>query len=198
MIQKTKNDNAELKELLMEKELIEVKEKSIIVKKYQNPEIINLPLLSKNKFQDRIHIRGEKLPFIYRRSCNEILSKALDSIGEKNESRGLYIFGPSGLGKSYSIYYLVAQLRLYNNLIRVTYINSCEEWWSSHVDEPYKFLLNELIYTFSNDELSPLTVADWVEFVTKGLTERFLDKLEKLTEHHSDWVEDFKTRSSNT
>ncbi|RIB24536.1 hypothetical protein C2G38_2139225 [Gigaspora rosea] len=178
MIQKTKNDNAELKELLMNKELIEVKEEDIIVKKYQNPEIINLPLLSENKFQNRIHIRGGKLPFIYRRSCHEILSKVRDSIGEKNESRGLYIFGPSGLGKSYSIYYLVAQLRLYNNLIRITYINSCEEWWRSHSVHPYELLLNELIYTFSNDELSPLTVADWIEFVNDGLTESLRNKLD--------------------
>ncbi|CAG8661397.1 23360_t:CDS:1 [Dentiscutata erythropus] len=187
IIQKTKNDNDELKKLLISKELIDVKEELTV--NYKNSEIINLPRLSENKFQNRIHIREGKLPFICRRNCVEIFRKVIDSIEEQNESRGLYIFGPSGLGKSYSIYYLVAQLRLHNNL-RVTYINSCEEWWRSHETEPYEFLLNELICTFSNDELSPLTVADWIEFVIKGLTKRLSNKFDKLTEH-SKWVEAF-------
>ncbi|CAG8518080.1 25064_t:CDS:2 [Gigaspora margarita] len=195
IIQKTKNDNDELKKLLISKELIDVKEEELKVN-YKNSEIINLPQLSGNKFQDRIHIREGKLPFICRRNCVEIFRKVIDSIDEQNESRGLYIFGPSGLGKSYSIYYLVAQLRLHNNL-RVTYINSCEEWWGSHENVPYEFLLNELICTFSNDELSPLTVADWIEFVIDGLTERLSNKFDKLTED-SEWVEEFMMRSGNS
>ncbi|KAF0537247.1 hypothetical protein F8M41_008559 [Gigaspora margarita] len=182
MIQKTNNDNDELKKLLISKELIDVREEQIIFKKYKNSEIINLPRLSENKLQNRMHIRKGKLPFIYRRNCNEIFCKVLGSIEEQNASRGLYIFGPSGLGKSYSIYYLVAQFRLYNNL-RVTYINSCEEWWRSHEDEPYEFLLNELICTFSNDELSPLNVADWIEFVNDGLTKRLSNKFDELKEN---------------
>ncbi|KAF0528499.1 hypothetical protein F8M41_013123 [Gigaspora margarita] len=195
IIQKTKNDNDELKKLLISKELIDVKEEELTVN-YKNSEIINLPRLSVNKFQNRIHIREGKLPFICRRNCVEIFRKVIDSIKEHNKSRGLYIFGPSGLGKSYSIYYLVAQLRLHNNL-RVTYINGCEEWWGSHENVPYEFLLNELICTFSNDELSPLTVADWIEFVIYGLTERLSNKFYKLTED-SEWVEEFMMRSGNS
>ncbi|CAG8787851.1 5620_t:CDS:2, partial [Dentiscutata erythropus] len=195
IIKKTKNDNDELKKLLISKELIDIKEEELTVN-YKNSEIINLPQLSENKVQNRIHIREGKLPFICRRNCVEIFRKVVDSIEEQNVSRGLYIFGPSGLGKSYSIYYLVAQLRLHNNL-RVTYINSCEEWWKSHDHVPYEFLLNELICTFSNDELSPLTVADWIEFVIRGLTKRLSDKLDKLTEH-SKWVEAFMMSSSNS
>ncbi|RIB04940.1 hypothetical protein C2G38_1987717 [Gigaspora rosea] len=166
MIKRTKNDYDELKELLISKVLIGIKEGSLIVN-YKNS-VINLPQLSGNKFQNRIRIKDGILPFICRRNCVDMFYKVKNSIEDPNESRGLYIFGPSGLGKSYSIYYLVAQLRLYNNL-RVTYINSCEEWWSSHENVPYEFLLNELICTFSNDKLSPLTVADWIEFVIKGL-----------------------------
>ncbi|RIB09404.1 hypothetical protein C2G38_2209022 [Gigaspora rosea] len=131
MIQKTKNDYDELKELLVSKELIDIKKGGPIVN-YKNS-VINLPQLSENKFQNCIHIReGNYLLFV-----EEIALICFIKLWIQSENK----------------------------------IN-LEEWWSSHENEPYEFLLNELICTFSNDKLSPLTVADWIEFVIKGLKKK--------------------------
>jgi Zn-finger protein len=87
------------------------------------------------------------------------------------------------LGKSYSLYYLVSELRLQPDY-RVTYINSCEEWWISHQIEPYQYIINELLCTFNKDVLSPLTITDWAELVMYGLTTNIREKLNAANKNH--------------
>jgi len=138
---------------------------------------IELPILGLNKLQDRFHVQNKKVPVITRNYHKKIMDALNNAYEQKNASRGLYIHGPSGLGKSYALYHVVSILRLQSDKCRVTYINSCEEWWKSHQDEPYKYMLNVLISTFNNDSLKPLTIADWAEFVMMGPTADIIDKL---------------------
>lgn len=145
-----------------------------IMKDYHN--VVYLPSLGPNKIQDCFHFVDGKLPLIRRNHHDQIFNAIIKAFKEENSSRGLHIYGPSGLGKSYSLYYAVSELRLQSHY-RVTYINSCEEWWSSHQIEPYQYLLNELLCTFNNDELKPLTITDWAELVMYGLTNNIHSKL---------------------
>ncbi|RIA87884.1 hypothetical protein C1645_695657, partial [Glomus cerebriforme] len=140
---------------------------------------IYLPKLGPNKLQDRFHFSNEKLFLIRRNHHNQIYKSLIKALNEENTSRGLYIRGPSGLGKSYSLYYLVSELRLQPGY-KVTYIDSCEEWWKSHQLEPYQYILNELLCTFNKDVLSPLTVTDWAEFVMHGPTTNIREKKERF------------------
>ncbi|CAG8527112.1 27916_t:CDS:2 [Dentiscutata erythropus] len=162
IVQKTKELNNELRSLFISKDLVIIGEEFIV------------------KLQE------------LERNFIEIYNSVVDSLSVENQSRGLYIHGPSGWGKSYNIYYLAALLRINNDETRVTYINSCEEWYDNHMNSKYLYLLKELICTFSNDEVSPLTLADWAMFVIKGFTESLDEKLNKLTTDQSKWVEMFK------
>ncbi|RIA83457.1 hypothetical protein C1645_833697 [Glomus cerebriforme] len=138
---------------------------------------VNLPKLGSNKLQDRLHFSNGILPLICRSHHNEISNAVINALSEENNSRGLYICGPSGFGMSYSLYYLVCELRLQPDY-RVTYINSCEEWWTSHQLEKYQYLLNELLCTFNKDVLSPLAITDWAEVIMNGFTENIHEKLD--------------------
>ncbi|GES95375.1 hypothetical protein GLOIN_2v1782051 [Rhizophagus clarus] len=142
-------------------------------------DVVYLPSLSPNKFQDCFHFMDGELPLLRRNHHDQIYNAIMKALNEENSSRGLHIYGPSGLGKSYSLYYLVSELRL-QSYYRVTYINSCEEWWSSHQIEPYQYLLNELLCTFNKDELTPLTITDWAELVMYGLTNNIQKKLSEV------------------
>jgi hypothetical protein len=139
-------------------------------------DVINLPCLSPNKLQDCFHFVNGNLPLLRRNHHDQIYNAIIKALNEENSSRGLHIYGPSGVGKSYSLYYLVSELRLQSDY-RVTYINNCDEWWSSHQIEPYQYLLNELLCTFNKDDLTPLTITDWVELVMYGLTDNVRYKL---------------------
>ncbi|EXX58538.1 hypothetical protein RirG_197050 [Rhizophagus irregularis DAOM 197198w] len=148
-------------------------------------DVVDLPRLSPNKLQDSFHFVNGKLSLIRRNHHDQIYNAIMKALNEENSSRGLHIYGPSGLGKSYSLYYLVSELRLQHDY-RVTYINNCEEWWSSHQIEPYQYLLNEFLCTFNKDELTPLTITDWVELVMYGLTNNVRNKLcDKSLLHNS-------------
>jgi hypothetical protein len=155
---------------------IETDNKLIDISIKQHP-VVNLPKLGPNKLQDRFHFSNEKLSFIRHKNHHNKITKAFIKMAkEESSSKCLYIRGPSGLGKSYSLYYLVSELRIQPDY-RVTYINSCEEWWISHQIEPYQYLINELLYTFNKDVLSPLTITDWAELVMYGLTTNIREKL---------------------
>ncbi|CAG8575489.1 21430_t:CDS:2, partial [Gigaspora margarita] len=194
IVQKTKEINSELKSLLMSKDLVNIKDSFIV--KLKKLELINLPVLSENKIQDPLKINEDgRISFICRRNCIEIFDTVVKSVSEENRSRGLCIRGHSGVGKSYSIYYLASRLRI-NDKIRITYINSCEEWYNDHINNKYLFQLKELMCTFSNDVMSPLTLADWAIFVMKGLTRYLDEKLDELT-GHSKWVEVFRLRNKD-
>ncbi|CAI2198239.1 13293_t:CDS:2, partial [Funneliformis geosporum] len=143
------------------------------------------PKLGFNKLQERFHIRDEKISVINRKYHEQIWNAFRQAVDKVNASRGLYIHGPSGLGKSYSLYYVVSQLRLKSDECRVTYINSCDVWWNTHQTEPYEYLLKELICTFNKDELPTKSIVEWVEFVMKSRVpdrkELFLLFLKELT-----------------
>ncbi|CAB4390510.1 unnamed protein product [Rhizophagus irregularis] len=142
----------------------------------QHP-VVNLPKLGQNKLQDRFHFSNETLSFIRHKNHHNQITKAFINMAkEESSSKCLYIRGSSGLGKSHSLYYLVSELRIQPDY-RVTYINSCEEWWISHQIEPYQYLINELLCTFNKDLLSPLTITDWAELVIYGLTTNIREKL---------------------
>ncbi|CAG8828159.1 20982_t:CDS:2, partial [Racocetra persica] len=49
-----------------------------------------------------------------------------------------------------------------------------------------------------NDELSPLNIADWIEFVTYGLTDDLDEKLKLIESDHFEWVEEFKMLNSDS
>ncbi|GBB85238.1 hypothetical protein RclHR1_01180015 [Rhizophagus clarus] len=157
-------------------------DKKIISVINQHP-VVYLPKLGPNKLQDRFKFSNEKLSFIRRKNHHRQITKTFIEMtrAEKN-SKCLYIRGPSGLGKSYSLYYLVSELRLQPDY-RVTYINSCEEWWISHQIEPYQYLINELLCTFHKDVLSPLTITDWAELVMYGLTTNIRENLNAVNEN---------------
>jgi hypothetical protein len=63
----------------------------------------------------------------------------------------LYLHGPRGVGKSYLLYMLAAELaidqRKHNSKIRVTYINDCSSWIGND-----NYMLTELIMTFASVE----------------------------------------------
>ncbi|CAG8714194.1 16287_t:CDS:2, partial [Cetraspora pellucida] len=193
LVSQTKKNNDELRELLSGYNLINSVDVSIM---FEKPVLINIPELGEKKFQNRFNFKEGKIPFICRRNCTDLFNKVMNSLDESNNSRGLYIYGPSGLGKSYSIYYLATQLRLFDNDYRVTYINSCDEWYLSHRNEPYEYLLKELIRTFSDDELSPFTLTDWIEFVMKGITKRLNKKLDEL-KNNTDFAETIMAFNKN-
>lgn len=68
------------------------------------------------------------------------------------QKRGIYVQSPVGVGKSYLLYLLAAEYRLNHKTHRVTYINDCAEW----KEDPYLYLLHELLTTFHRDSLGKL------------------------------------------
>jgi hypothetical protein len=65
--------------------------------------------------------------------------------------------GPVGVGKSYLLYLLAAELRV-KRQYRVTYINNCASWRCNDLD----YLLNELITTFYDDpNIAGKNIVEW-------------------------------------
>ncbi|KAJ3250169.1 hypothetical protein HK103_003795, partial [Boothiomyces macroporosus] len=74
---------------------------------------------------------------------------------------GIYLRGPVGVGKSYLLYILAAEYRLYRETYRVTYVNDCASWRR----KSYKYILKELVTTFYNDVIDGKCIVEWCEAV---------------------------------
>lgn len=105
------------------------------------------------------------------RQVNRVLWNKLDEFAD-SEAVGLYITGPQGIGKSHALYHCVCALRLHKDFVRVTYIQDCESWVTSHLLSPYHYLLRELCETFMDDQISTTdkkTIAEWAEWVEQAV-----------------------------
>ena len=143
-----------------------------------------LPRLGSNPTQIRFVFNSENRLPMMSRVVNQKIWEEVQGLLKLKSTQGLSITGPQGIGKSHALYFCVCVLRLFRSKVRVTYLQSCEEWVKSHGDVPYIFLLRELCETFMDDEISTgdkKTIADWAEWV---LDARPKEREERFQELH--------------
>ena len=75
---------------------------------------------------------------------------------------GVRLEGPQGIGKSCALF-LIAVALMSKKGYRVTYVQDCREWRKSQDEEPFKFLLNELLMTFAHDTIEGRSMKDWAD-----------------------------------
>ena len=111
--------------------------------------LLELPKLGVNPTQDeRLKFKNNMLP-VFIRDISRLLNKKIADIGDS-----VYVSGAQGIGKSYGLYTCACMLRLQRSSnVRVTYVQSCREWVSSHNEDEYLYILNELCETFQDDVL---------------------------------------------
>ncbi|KAJ3336361.1 hypothetical protein HDU83_009476, partial [Entophlyctis luteolus] len=120
---------------------------------------VSLPLVSPHQLNYRFKVASDESVFIVTRSPYLVLKKALIDLDLKVYS-GMYLRGPVGVGKSYLLYILAAELRFLSKAYRVTFINDCATW---RCDE-FGFILRELVMTFFSDgNLGGRSVIEWAE-----------------------------------
>ena len=124
-----------------------------------------LPIISPNPLHLRFHVERITNADVSYSGVHLIVRKAYAKLKQvvlkREERKGIYLHGASGIGKSSLLYTLVTDLRIQRvseagSRIRVTYINDCGAW----VHTPYTYLLNELVITFANDSLD---IDKWAE-----------------------------------
>jgi hypothetical protein len=135
------------------------------------PVALKVPRLSVNSTQTRFNFDdSNEMSLLFRDVTRQLWATLRKLIKEPNAS-GIYINGPQGIGKSHAMYGCACVLRVLRSKVRLTYIQSCEEWVNSHGDDPYRFLLNELCSTFQDDKISDdedkPTVIEWADWVTE-------------------------------
>ncbi|CAG8439171.1 12765_t:CDS:2 [Cetraspora pellucida] len=191
-VKEIKSKNNELRDLFIRNNLINTKGEFT----FQKPKLVNLSRLSDNNFQDRFNINKDKLPFICRKNCIEIFDRVMDSIDEKTGPKGLYIHSPSGSGKSYSLYYLVAQLHLIDNY-RITYINSCDDQESeiAYQHEKFRATLTNMRKSNLNKCIATMILeANKTSNVNYGLNRQFMYEVEFLIlDDEGNVINTFKT-----
>ncbi|KAJ3192119.1 hypothetical protein HDU82_003313, partial [Entophlyctis luteolus] len=120
---------------------------------------VSLPLVSPHRLSYRFKVASDESVFIVTRNPYLVLKKALIDLDLKAYS-GMYLRGPVGVGKSYLLYILAAELRFLRKTYRVTFINNCAAW---RCDE-FGFILKELVMTFFSDgNLGGRSVIEWAE-----------------------------------
>jgi hypothetical protein len=134
------------------------------------PVSLKVPRLSSNPTQTRFNFNDDEMALLFRDVTRQLWT-ALRKLIKKPNASGIYINGPQGIGKSHAMYGCACVLRLLRSKVRLTYIQSCEEWVKSHGDDPFRFLLNELCSTFQDDKISDdedkPTVIEWADWVTE-------------------------------
>ncbi|KAJ3251205.1 hypothetical protein HK103_002580 [Boothiomyces macroporosus] len=118
-----------------------------------------LPFISPNGLQYRFSSQQNSIFVIIRKSYN-ILKEEVQNTSSENHL-GIYLRGPVGVGKSYLLYILAAEYRLYRETYRVTYVNDCASWRR----KSYKYILKELVTTFYNDVIDGKCIVEWCEAV---------------------------------
>ncbi|KAJ3340403.1 hypothetical protein HDU83_007091 [Entophlyctis luteolus] len=106
-----------------------------------NPDLsfVSLPLVSPHKLNYPLEVAPDNSVFVIVRKSYLLLKEALLELNT-DDYAGLYLRGPTGVGKSYLLYVLAAELRFLRKTHRVTYINDCQAW---RVDK-FGFILREL------------------------------------------------------
>ncbi|KAJ3322127.1 hypothetical protein HDV06_003578 [Boothiomyces sp. JEL0866] len=135
-----------------------------------------LPFISPNGLQYRFDFDGENSIFAIIRQSYNLLKEEVQQTNS-GKSLGIYLRGPVGVGKSYLLYILAAEHRLYRKTCRVTYVNDCASWR----DNKYGYILNELVTTFYDDTIDNKSIVEWCEAVIGKDTEAERKiKMEKL------------------
>ena len=107
------------------------------------------------KFEEKALGDGEVvyvLPMITNRPLVEKVLYEFEKKGGK--SKGMYIHGLRGIGKSYSLAYLVHHLREQPDKYRVTYVHDCDLWVKDRGDA-WRFIFEEILFTFALDTFPP-------------------------------------------
>jgi hypothetical protein len=126
---------------------------------------IDLPRLGVNATQaDRLHFPEGTLKVLVRDLTRTLFNAIL-------KGQSIYVSGSQGIGKTHALYTCACALRMLREAVRVTYIQSCKKWVSSHEEDDYLYILNELCDTFQDDKISKqgkITIADWATWVMEA------------------------------
>ncbi|KAJ3312045.1 hypothetical protein HDV04_003432 [Boothiomyces sp. JEL0838] len=116
-----------------------------------------LPLLSANDLQDQFRVHENSVYVIMRKAYSNLKDAFWGTTIHHNI--GTLFRGPTGVGKSYLLYLLAAEHRLYRQTYRVTYVNDCAAWKK----EVYGYILRELVVTFYDDIIEQRSIVEWCE-----------------------------------
>ena len=118
-----------------------------------------LPVITPFPLQRRFCVVDNGVNVMLRASYFDLREAILSSHLAQN-TKGLYITGPIGVGKSFLLYLFASQSRLCQDLY-ITYINDCF-WWRS---DPITYLVKELVFSFGCVPIDQLNVAQLGEGV---------------------------------
>jgi hypothetical protein len=110
------------------------------------PRAVCLPLISPFPIQPCFVVKGDVVLVIVRESYQRLKAEIL--ITKESRSRGMFLLGPAGIGKSHLLYILAYELLCNRAAYRVTYVNDCHDWSivNSHI-------FVELAMTFFDNEM---------------------------------------------
>ncbi|KAJ3378967.1 hypothetical protein HDU84_007151 [Entophlyctis sp. JEL0112] len=140
-----------------------------------NPDLsfVSLPLVSPHKLNYRFKVAPDNSVFVIARKSYLLLKKALLDLNT-DDYAGIYLRGPIGVGKSYLLYVLAAELRFLRKTHRVTYINDCQAWR----DDKFGFILRELVMTFFDEgEIGGKTIIQWCDAVAGSDEEEMMMRM---------------------
>jgi len=102
--------------------------------------------LAKSTKRERFEFQDDIIKAMFRQCSLDLHAFITKKYGIKTL---LHIFGPPGVGKSFSLYQVVCSLhKIANN--RVIFVHDCAGW-ASYVKGPVQYLMNAVICTFSKD-----------------------------------------------
>ena len=151
---------------------------------------VNLPIISPNGLSERFVPDANGFIYVVTRDSYKKFKEKLSNFNAVRY-RGLYVYGPIGIGKSFTLYTLAAELRL-NDKFRVTYINNCADWRNNE----YEYILKELVMTFYEDKIQEKSIIQWCDEIMgntqkgdKNLMIMLINTLIRYTcEKNFEWV----------
>ena len=113
-----------------------------------DPVSLHLPVVTANALQPQFTVdEMRNSVFTIVRSHYFLFYEKFLAPRTKN-SRGIFITGPMGIGKSHLLYLVVSQLRQNKSRYRVIYFHNCKEFVLSR----YRYMAHEFLMAFFNDK----------------------------------------------
>ena len=113
----------------------------------------------------RMKVMGEdKFTFLANDVNLDMADQILNLLKNPQGVSDWYFEGPQGIGKSFSFFFFVLQLRrFYTQNYRVIYVNNPNAWKKA----PWRYIVNEVVYAFCGDEEKfntlpkSMTLSEW-------------------------------------
>jgi len=151
-------------------------------------EFLTLPLISPHPLHHRLHVDQDASISIIMRKSYPLLKNIVESFDFVKHC-GIYLRGPTGIGKSYLLYLLASEFRSDRAKYRVTYVNDCAMWRTLG----FYFFLEELITTFYDDTINNQSIVEWANTFEEcdsdeKKTRMIFDLIAYIRKHDLRWV----------